>query len=104
MSIAFLDSLLNRVTARTMPERLSHRRARRMRMSTTMATLFLVSALLLCASVATYSFRAALLAGSEESHRARGFDAFRVCFAGTEVTATGAHSQSARPVLAVRAD
>ncbi len=64
MSIAFLDSLLNRVTARTMPERLSHRRARRMRMSTTMATLFLVSALLLCASVATYSFRAALLAGS----------------------------------------
>jgi hypothetical protein len=38
-----------------------------MRMSTTMATLFLVSALLLCASVAAYSFRAALLAGSADA-------------------------------------
>lgn len=64
MSNAFLDTLLNRITLRTAPEQMFHRQARRVRMSTTMGTLFLVSALLLCASVAVYSFHASLLAGS----------------------------------------
>jgi len=67
MSIAFLDNLLNRITSRTAPEFISHRQARRVRMSTTMGTLFLVSALLLCASVAVYSFRTSLLAASASS-------------------------------------
>lgn len=64
MSIAFLDKFLNRTTLRTAPELISHRQARRGRMSTPMGILFLVSALLLCASVAAYSFRASFLAAS----------------------------------------
>jgi hypothetical protein len=63
MSIALLDSLLSHVKSRTAPELTSGGQRCRVRLPATMGTLFLVSALLLCAGVA-YSVRAGLLAGS----------------------------------------
>lgn len=64
MSIAFLDSVLNHMKSRTAPELTISGQTYRLRLSTTMGMLFLVSALLLCAGIAVYSVRASLLAGS----------------------------------------
>lgn len=73
MRIAFLDSVLNHITSRVAPALATCRQTNRFRLSTTVGTLFLVSALLLCASVAVYSVRAGLLAGNAGANACRSY-------------------------------
>jgi len=68
MTIAFKDYLPDRARLRATPGLLCRGLARRLRGSTTMGTLFFLSALLLCASMAVYSLQASLLAGYNNSN------------------------------------